>query len=169
MDSTGPAETPPREAASFSWGFWLEAIVVLALITGLYGFVPYNFGYDSQAHTVFSLIYRSWTDPQTTDWHHGLMVPLISIGLVLHQWKDLKQLPLQSSRAGLAVLVASLAMYWIGFKIDIQIVGFLSLQQTIIGFWVRDQYGTKACPQCTTKCVGRHGQSQRTPTRTERH
>jgi len=133
MDSTGPAGTPPRGATFFSWGFWLEAIVVLALITGLYGFVPYNFGYDSQAHTVFSLIYRSWTDPQTTDWHHGLMVPLISIGLVLHQWKDLKKMPLQSSRAGLAVLVASLAMYWIGYKIDIQIVGFLSLQLMIGG------------------------------------
>lgn len=133
MDSTEPAGTTPREAASFSWGFWLEALTLFALITGLYGFVPYNFGYDNQAHTVFSLIYRAWTDPQTTDWHHGLMVPLISIGLVLHQWKDLKKLPLQSSRTGLAILVASLALYWIGFKVDIQIVGFLSLQLMIGG------------------------------------
>ena len=150
MDSTGPNETPPREAASFSWGFWLEAIVVLALITGLYGFVPYNFGYDSQPHTVFSLIYRSWTDPQTTDWHHGLMVPLISIGLVLHQWKDLKQLPLQSSRAGLAVLVASLAMYWIGYKIDIQIVGFLSLQLMIGGGLLMADFPSLAVPFCVS-------------------
>jgi exosortase len=33
----------------------------------------------------------------------------------------------------LAVLAASLALYWIGYKIDIQIVGFLSLQLMIGG------------------------------------
>jgi exosortase len=133
MDLTDPAGNPPRGANSFSWGFWVEALTVLALITGLYGFVPYNLGYDSQAQTVFSLIYRFWTNPGTTDWHHGMMVPLISIGLVLHQWKDLKKLPLRSSRAGLAALVASLVLYWIGYKIDIQVVGFLSLQLMIGG------------------------------------
>jgi len=133
MDSTGPDGAPPRGGASFSWSFWLELLVVLSLITVLYGVVPYSFGYQNEAHSVFRHIYVAWTNPQITDWHHGLMVPLISIGLVLHQWKDLKQLPLQSSRAGLAVLVASLAMYWIGYKIDIQIVGFLSLQLMIGG------------------------------------
>jgi len=133
MDSTGPDGAPPRGGAFFSWSFWLELLVVLSLITVLYGVVPYSFGYENEAHSVFRHIYVAWTNPQITDWHHGLMVPLISIGLVLHQWKDLRKLPLQSSRAGLAVLVASLAMYWIGYKIDIQIVGFLSLQLMIGG------------------------------------
>ena len=133
MDSTGPDGAPPSGGASFSWSFWLELLVVLSLITVLYGVVPYSFGYQNEAHSVFRHIYVAWTNPQITDWHHGLMVPLISIGLVLHQSKDLRKLPLQSSRAGLAVLVASLVMYWIGYKIDIQIVGFLSLQLMIGG------------------------------------
>ena len=133
MDSTEPSGTTPREAASFSWGFWLEALALVSMIVGLYGFVPYSFGYQSRAETIFKSIYDAWTNPQMTDWHHGMMVPLISIGLVLHQWKDLKKLPLQSSRTGLAVLLASLALYWIGYKIDVRIVGFFSLQLMIGG------------------------------------
>jgi exosortase len=108
-------------------------VALVSMIVGLYGFVPYTFGYQSKAETVFKAIYEAWTNPGVTDWHHGMMVPLISIGLVLHQWKDLKKLPLRPSRAGLAVLAASLALYWIGYKIDIQIVGFLSLQLMIGG------------------------------------
>lgn len=133
MDSTGPTGTPPRGVASFSWGFGLEVFAVLSLITVLYGFVPYSFGYQNEAHSVFRLLYVAWTNPQITDWHHGLMVPLISIGLVLHQWKDLKKLPLRSSRTGLVVLAASLVLYWIGYKIDVRVVGFLSLQLMIGG------------------------------------
>ena len=133
MHSTRPTETPPGERASFSWGFWMEALALVSMIAGLYGFVPYSFGYQSRAEPIFKSIYEAWTNPGTTDWHHGMMVPLISVGLVLHQWKDLKKLPLQSSRTGLAVLVASLVLYWIGYKIDVRVVGFFSLQLMVGG------------------------------------
>jgi exosortase len=111
----------------------MEALALVSMIVGLYGFVPYSFGYQSRAEPIFKSIYDTWTDPQTTDWHHGMMVPLISVGLALHQWKDLKKLPLQSSRTGLAVLVASLVLYWIGYKIDVRVVGFFSLQLMVGG------------------------------------
>lgn len=129
MTSSDP--TPVKRTLPI--GFWMEALALVSMIVGLYGFVPYSFGYQSRAEPIFKLIYDAWTDPQTTDWHHGMMVPLISVGLVLHQWKDLKKLPLQSSRIGLAVLLTSLVLYWIGYKIDVRIVGFFSLQLMVGG------------------------------------
>ena len=96
---------------------WVEVFVAVAVVIGLYGLIPYNFGFESKARSVFEMLQRFWTDPSTVDWHHGMIVPLISIGLILHRAK----------------VVAALGLYWVGYKIDITIVGFLSLQMMIGG------------------------------------
>ncbi len=116
-----------------SRGLWLEGLAALAVIVGLYGFIPYNFGFESQARPVLDMLKRFWTDPSMADWHHGMMVPFISIGLVIYQWKDLQKVAIRPCGWGAAVVLAALGVYWIGYKIDITIVGFMSLQLMIGG------------------------------------
>ena len=112
---------------------WVELAVAFAVVIGLYGFIPYNFGFESKARSVFEMLQRFWSDPSTADWHHGMIVPLISVGLILHRAKELEKVVIQPSGWGVAGVVAALALFWVGYKIDITIVGFLSLQMMIGG------------------------------------
>ena len=112
---------------------WIEVAVAFAVVIGLYGFIPYNFGFESKARSVFEMLQRFWTDPSTADWHHGMIVPLISVGLILHRAKELEKVVIQPSGWGVAGVVAALVLFWVGYKIDITIVGFLSLQLMIGG------------------------------------
>jgi exosortase len=112
---------------------WVEVAVAFAVVIGLYGFIPYNFGFESKARSVFEMLQRFWTDPSTADWHHGMIVPLISVGLILHRAKELEKVVIQPSAWGVLGVVAALALFWVGYKIDITIVGFLSLQLMIGG------------------------------------
>lgn len=116
-----------------SRGLWLEGLAALAVIVGLYGLIPYNFGFESKARPVLDMLKRFWTDPSMADWHHGMMVPFISMGLVIYQWKDLQKVAIRPCAWGAAVVLAALGAYWIGYKIDITIVGFMSLQLMIGG------------------------------------
>jgi exosortase len=111
----------------------VEVVVAFAVVIGLYGFIPYNFGFESKARSVFEMLQRFWTDPSTADWHHGMIVPLISVGLILHRAKELEKVVIQPSAWGVLGVVAALALFWVGYKIDITIVGFLSLQMMIGG------------------------------------
>jgi len=112
---------------------WVEVAVAFAVVIGLYGFIPYNFGFESKARSVFEMLQRFWTDPSTADWHHGMIVPLISVGLILHRAKELEKVVIQPSGWGVLGVVAALVLFWVGYKIDITIVGFLSLQMMIGG------------------------------------
>jgi exosortase len=112
---------------------WIEVAVAFAVVIGLYGFIPYNFGFESKARSVFEMLQRFWTDPSTADWHHGMIVPLISVGLILHRAKELEKVVIQPSGWGVLGVVAALVLFWVGYKIDITIVGFLSLQMMIGG------------------------------------
>ena len=111
----------------------MEGVAALVVLIGLYGWIPYNFGFESKARPVLEMLYRFWTDPSTTDWHHGMIVPLISLGLVIHRWKDLQKVPIQPCGAGIPVILAALGLFWVGYKIDITIVGFMSLQLMVGG------------------------------------
>jgi exosortase len=102
-------------------------------VISLYGFIPYNFGFESKARSVFEMLQRFWTDPSTADCHHGMIVPLISVGLILHRAKELEKVVIQPSAWGVLGVAAALALFWVGYKIDITIVGFLSLQMMIGG------------------------------------
>jgi exosortase len=112
---------------------WVEVAVAFAVVIGLYGFIPYNFGFESKARSVFEMLQRFWSDPSTADWHHGMIVPLISVGLILHRAKELEKVVIQPSGWGVLGVVAALVLFWVGYKIDITIVGFLSLQMMIGG------------------------------------
>lgn len=123
----------PTNPQWFSRGLWLEGLTALAVIIGLYGFIPYNFGFESKAIPVLNMLKRFWTDPAAADWHHGMMVPFISFGLVIYQWKELQKVPVLPCAWGAVVVLVALVLYWIGYKVDITIVGFMSLQLVIGG------------------------------------
>jgi len=112
---------------------WIEGLVAVAVVIGLYGLIPYNFGFESQARSVFEMLGRFWTDPSTADWHHGMIVPLISVGLILHRAKELEHVVIRPCRWGIGLVGAAPALFWVGYKVDITIVGFLSLQLMIGG------------------------------------
>ena len=112
---------------------WMEMAVAVAVVVGLYGWIPYNFGFESRARSVFDMLGRFWTDPSTADWHHGMIVPLISVGLILHRAKELEKVVIRPWGWGVVGVVAALGLFWVGYKIDITIVGFLSLQLMIGG------------------------------------
>ena len=123
----------PTNPQWLSRHLWMEGLVSLAVVIGLYAFIPYNFGFDNQAVSVLTMLKRFWTAPEMADWHHGMMVPFISIGLVIYQWKDLQKVPIQPCAWGAAVVLLALVVFWIGYKVDITIVGFMSLQLMIGG------------------------------------
>jgi exosortase len=130
------SEKPKGGAERSQWqdrALWVEVAVAFAVVIGLYGWIPYNFGFESRARSVFDMLQRFWTDPSTADWHHGMIVPLISVGLILHRAKELEKVVIQPSGWGVLGVVAALALFWVGYKIDITIVGFLSLQLMIGG------------------------------------
>ena len=134
MPSAAPQVTSAQPHSQWlSKQLWMEGLAALAVLIGLYGWIPYNFGFESKARPVLDMLYRFWTDPSTTDWHHGMIVPLISLGLVIHRWKDLQKVPIRPCWAGIPVVLIALALFWVGYKIDITIVGFLSLQIMIGG------------------------------------
>ena len=116
-----------------SRGLWLEGLAALLVVTGLYALIPYNFGFGSEPVPVLTMLKRFWTAPEMADWHHGMMVPFISFGLVIYQWKDLQKVPIRPCAWGGAAVVAALVVFWVGYKIDITIVGFMSLQLMIGG------------------------------------
>jgi exosortase len=134
MSQKGEVEVGSSLPAQWrSRGLWVEGLVALVVVVGLYGFIPYNFGFESKARSVFDMLKRFWTDPSTTDWHHGMIVPLISVGLILHRWKDLQKVVIRPCVWGIPLVGLALATFWAGYKIDITIVGFLSLQLMIGG------------------------------------
>ena len=112
---------------------WMEMAVAVAVVVGLYGWIPYNFGFESRARSVFDMLGRFWTDPSTADWHHGMIVPLFSVGLILHRARELKKVVIRPGGGGVVGVVAALGLFWVGYKIDITIVRFLSLQLMIGG------------------------------------
>ena len=127
------AEKVPTNPQWLVRGLWLEGLAALAVVIGLYAFIPYNFGFGSEPVPVLTMLKRFWTAPEMADWHHGMMVPFISFGLVIYQWKELQKVAIRPSPWGAAVVGVALVVFWIGYKVDITIVGFMSLQLIIGG------------------------------------
>ncbi|MDR1303730.1 MAG: exosortase/archaeosortase family protein [Verrucomicrobiales bacterium] len=118
---------------SAHWRPLLIPLIVSGLVcVGLYGWFPYNFGYDLKAVPVFRALWQMWWDADAGDWGHCKLVPLISLGLVWWQSRQLAAVPFRSDLAPgvLALLLAGL-FYWVGYKIDVMVCGFLSFQFTL--------------------------------------
>lgn len=108
------------------WKVWVwPGVATLAALIGLFGVLPYNLGYGLTPVSVSGALWYLWSLP---DWEHGMFVPLI-VGFLLYWKRDLwLNLPVKGdSRGGLGLLIFSMMLYWVGYKIDITAVGFLAL------------------------------------------
>jgi exosortase len=65
------------------------------------------------------------------DWSHGMLVPLIALGLVYWRAGELAQVPISGSGWGYVLLLGSLAAWWLGYRVDLKVVGYLSIQAMV--------------------------------------
>ncbi|MDR1191421.1 MAG: exosortase/archaeosortase family protein [Verrucomicrobiales bacterium] len=109
------------------------AVIVSALVvTGLYNMFPYNMGYGLEPVTVFRNLRLMWFGAEMGEWRHCAFVPLVTLFFVWLDRQKLATTPVRSGSAdGLAALVFAGVVYWLGYKIDFTILGFLSLQITL--------------------------------------
>lgn len=64
---------------------------------------------------------------------HGLLVPFISVYLIWNKRHDLESLPIQTSYAGLAVLVCSLVVFVLGYGVGIHVLPRLAFVAALMG------------------------------------
>lgn len=119
-----PSQTGSPSPRSSSW--IAAAVVTVAVFAVLYGVFPYCFGYGSVPMSLARMCYSLWTD--YGDWGHGMMVFPIFFGLLYWRRNELAQVPVRGSNGGLVALGFTLLLYWVGFKADIQYVGYVSAQ-----------------------------------------
>ena len=110
----------------------LPLAVIIVVLVALYGLYPYNLGYGLKPVSVFNGLWAQWTYEKNDDWAHCLLVPLISLGLIYMERKKLLALPLENSPmiGGICIAGAGL-FYWLGYKIDISVLGYFSFQATL--------------------------------------
>jgi exosortase len=89
------------------------ALAVAGIFYALFGWFPYASGYGATRTSMFA--FMGWIWQNNPEWEHCWLVPLAVIGLVEGSW------------LGLAALLGSLFVYWIGYLADNIYVGYASL------------------------------------------
>ena len=93
----------PRAArARGAAGEWLLAAAIAAAVFVLFHFQGNASSVAMEGRSVFLWLWRQWTHPGG-DFSHVWLMPLISLGLVLRQARELRAAPKAASRAGLAL------------------------------------------------------------------
>lgn len=108
----------------------LPVFAAVAASAGLILLFPYTTGYGFQRVPIARQLQLQWA---TEQWQHCWLVPIAVLLILYLQRRSLSRLPIQSSHSGLALMCASLALYWIGFRIDNIYVAYLSLQLWFAG------------------------------------
>lgn len=116
--------------ASSAWYILIPALVAVAASAWLILLFPYTTGYGFQRVPIARQLELQWA---TEEWQHCWLVPIAAIVILYLRRRSLSQLPIRGSNSGLAVISASLALYWIGFRIDNIYVAYLSLQLWFAG------------------------------------
>jgi exosortase len=115
-----------------SW--WLPAVVSLVVLAVLVAFFPYATGYTLKANTLIALLFTFWNG--SDEWKHGMFVFPIAAVLVYLKRRHLALVPLRGSNWGLALIVPSLFLYWVGFMANVQFVGYFAIQGMIGGLTI---------------------------------
>jgi len=93
---------------------WLLGGIGLAIIFYAY-FISRSCASGVNSLSLFGWLWVYWG--RGSDYAHGYVVPVIAAGLFVWKWrKKLHELPLSTSNSGLAVILAAIALYWIGVK-----------------------------------------------------
>lgn len=127
-------DSPSRvQSINISWFFALGAVAIT--LVGLFGFLPYTYGYGHLPVPLGTMLWGLWND--YGDWQHGMIVPILVGWLVYRRLKLLPSIPVQPSRLGLVLVILGFFFYWVGYKADIQYIGFLATQWLVaaIAIW----------------------------------
>jgi exosortase len=98
----------------------------------LFFLVPYAEGYGSHKVTLFK--FWTWMSGNSEDWQHCLIVLPGALALMVYaiQRQSLPA-PRPAGAAGMAVVVLSLALFWLGYRMGVQYIGWASLHLLLAG------------------------------------
>ncbi len=91
---------------------------------------PYAAGYGHFRRTILSELLMQWKDPT---WQHGSLLPFIVGFLLWRRQTKVAQLPVSSSRSGLALILFALFLYFAGFRANNFYCGYLGIMTLIAG------------------------------------
>jgi exosortase len=103
----------------------VAALAAAGVFYVLFGWFPYASGYGATRASMFG--FMGWIWKNNPEWEHCWLVPLAVAGLVFYRRKSLATLPVEGSWLGLAALVGSLFVYWVGYLADNVYLGYASL------------------------------------------
>jgi exosortase len=107
MSHSVPTKPESADARAPDFRNWMAAGALIVILAVFYLFVP-GFG-PAQSHSPLAWLESAW-NPET-DFEHGFMVPLITVGLIAWQWRvlrDVARSPDAATRADWLGLVVAL-------------------------------------------------------------
>ncbi len=112
-------------------GFVSIIIGLLFMMFHLLGNTVENVGSGS----AFRWMIARWGDKESfgADYSHGYLIPFVSLGVVWYKREDFFAAPKQVCQIGLFVIVAALAMHWLGAKMQQTRISLMSLILLIWG------------------------------------
>jgi exosortase len=110
MESSGTDPSLPRTTGKPS--AWIGPVLCGLVILYFYGYVP-GFA-KNQVFSSLRWLVSTWN--KELDYEHGYLVPPIMIGLVIWQWKKLRESVGEGSSWGLPVLFLGVLLYIAGFR-----------------------------------------------------
>jgi exosortase len=122
MNSTS---TAPDWRASLVAPNIAAALAVAGIFYALFGWFPYASGYGANRTSMFA--FMGWIWKNNPEWEHCWLVPLAVLGLLYYRRQALAGLPVEGSWLGLAALLGSMFVYWVGYLADNVYVGYASL------------------------------------------
>ncbi len=127
-ESTTQARAATSQSQASRWWALGAAVFVLVLV---YAVWPYQ-------HWMFATrgsVLEGWARwlSQEPEWHYCFAVPIIVGFLVYRQRAELATLPLEGTWLGLPVMVFSLMLFWVGYKVDTGYLGYASIQIMVAG------------------------------------
>jgi exosortase len=96
--------------------------------------VPYASGYGHIPVPLWDVAYGLWSS--FSEWNHGIFVFPLVVVLILSKRRSLAEVPVHGSNSGLLILAFAAFLYWVGYLVDLQYIGFVSLQVFIAGLTV---------------------------------
>ncbi len=115
MNESIPASTPSAAKPSgFSWDpvVIFSAVASILAIIWFFGF-EMRFGID-RSHSVFSWLQGAWNGE--TDYEHGILFPFVIAGLIIYQFKNLREVAGEGSKLGLVAVFLGAVLYAISYR-----------------------------------------------------
>lgn len=116
---------PSRLLASL----WPAAAALLLLVV----IVPYAGGYEETRKTLIGILMDRWFASESTTWQYGAIVPFVVAWLIWRKREILMNTKISGSAMGLAVIIASMGSYFVGYKANNYYFGYLAIQLFVLG------------------------------------